>query len=428
MKFGSDERQDGGDRRQHLEQWARTDAKNDSVVPNWPSFDRRIEQVKNHHTATVITDFMDGFRSRSGALSDKFAEIQGKIEDDPKISVDRKDADVVASIAAADGEIRPRIVACQAEYKEWSDRFKTDLLQGVLNPKKQNTALHWGLLLLLLAIEAILNSRFFAETSEYGLLGGTMAAVTVSVVNVGPPILVAYFTHKLYYSKNAWLKYVGLVLAITLVILAVLFNYEVAEYRDRLLILADKPPSSLPEFYALLVIGFGIAVISFWKVFSFMDPFHRPRRCYLERKSAIDEYKVTALRPIIDAEKEIQSLKIQLDTTIAETHKLVSQEQIDFDYECDHAALDCNADVNYYYLIYHPLQTDPDPDMPEFKVQDFLFSPAKKAIDNTIQNLEKYGETANNEWRSKLAKAEEGLIEVHLKHQAVVIASLPSTT
>ena len=255
-----------------------------------------------------------------------------------------------------------------------------------------------------------------------------MAAVTVSVVNVGPPILVAYFTHKLYYSKNAWLRYVGLLLAIGLIVLAALFNYEVAEYRDRLLILADKPPSSLPEYYALLVIGCGIAVISFWKVFSFMDPFHRPRRCYSERKSAIDEYKAKALRPIIDAKQEIHSLKGQLDATIAKTFKLISQEQIDFTYQCDHATLQCNADVNYYYLIYHPLQTDPDPDMPEFEVQDFLFSPSKNTMDATIQNLKQYEEAATNEWRPKLAQAEEGLTEAHLKHQAVVIARLPSTT
>ena len=413
------------DRQLLLDQWARKDAKNDNSGPSCQSFDQRIQQITNLYTATVTTEFINGFRSRSDELLEKFADIEGRIQSNPDTFVARKEVDAVAAKAAADSHVLPKIIASDAEYQEWSMRFKTDLLQGVLNPKKKNVALHWGLLLFLLAVEAILNSRFFAETSEFGLLGGTMAAVTVSVVNVGLPLLVGYFTYKLYYNRIVWSKYVGLMLAVALVILAAKFNFEVAEYRDLLLISSSKPPSSLPEYYALLVIGGGIAIISFWKMFSFMDQFHRPRRCYRARLAAIEEYTMKALKPITDAQHEVQKLARQLSVAVANTDAFIAQQKLDFDHECEQATQMCNSDITVYYIEYAPLHADPDPDKPEFSVQDLAFSSGRVTMEKTIASLEHYRDAANSQCRPILAQVETGLDAAHKRFQAVVMASLP---
>ena len=329
-----------------LDRWAQQDAQNDNAKGsehNFPSFDGRVQYIVQQYIETINQNFMDDFRSRFTDLLDGFTNIVDRLTSTPQTYVKDIVNRVNTNIATADKRYAPNIASLQRELSDWEVRFPSGFHNGIANPKKQNAVWHWGVILFLLAVEVILNSRFFAETSEYGLLGGTMAAVVVSVVNVGLPILVGYFTHKLYYSKERSYRIIGLVLAALLVVFAAVFNYEVAEYRDHLLVNGGKPPSPLPEYFALLVIGGGIAVISFWKMFSFPDPFLRPRRCYQSKNDLVKDYENVSLKSIRDAQRTVSDTLQDVATQIQKAEQAIGSEKANFEFCCSRAIQNCNA-------------------------------------------------------------------------------------
>ena len=412
---------------QEVSQWAQEDATNDNAQGSehhFPSFNRRVQYIVDKYIGTITQDFMDDFQSRFDLLQNGLSSIAGRVLANPQTYVQEIVANVNADIAAAEKQYAPKITALQREREEWAERFQSGFHDGIANPKKQNIVWHWGVILFLLAVEVILNSRFFAETSEYGLLGGTMAAVVVSVVNVGLPILIGYFTHKLYYSKGHLLKYCGLFLATLLVVFAALFNFEVAEYRDQLLINGGKPPSPLPEYFALLAIGGGIAVISFWKMFSFMDPYLQARRCHQNREKVMEEYKSAALNSITDAQTTVKNVLKDISTRVTEAEQTIKIEKARFEFSCSQAIRHCNAMIGFYHLKYCPMKADPDPEEPELGDAEYDFSSARGLVSNRIENLEEYCRKATGEWQPVLQEADESLVSTQQRFQAVVVANI----
>ena len=410
-----------------LNQWAQEDAQNDNAKGaerEFPSFDGRVQHIVQNYTATITTNFIDGFQSRTSRLRNEFTNIAGRLVGDPQTYVQETINDVNIAISSAENQCAPKITDLQRELADWEARFKSGFHNGIANPKKQNAIWHWGVVLFLLAVEVILNSRFFAETSEYGLLGGTMAAVTVSVVNVGLPILVGYFTHKLYFSKGHIQRGAGLFFSILLVIFAAVFNYEVAEYRDRLMISAGKSPSSLPEYFSLLAIGGAIAVISFWKMFTFMDPFLRPRHCHYSRESAISDYENIALKSIREAQQRISDTLMDISISIDKAQNAIQSEKAGYEFRCSEAVRECTRKIGYYHLKYCPVKVDPDPEMPELGQEQYDFSSAQHLVIDTIRNLEENCARANDEWQPLMKETRQSLVSIHQRFQAVVVANI----
>ena len=410
-----------------LNRWAQQDAQNDNASGaehQFQSFDGRVQYIVQQYTGTITRDFIDDFQLRTKELRDGFADIVGRLVGDPQTFVQQTAGDVNAAMSTAEKQCAPKITDLQREVVEWESRFKSGFRNGIANPKHQNPIWHWGVVLFLLAVEVTLNSRFFAETSEYGLLGGTMAAIAVSVVNVGLPILVGYFTHKLYYSKGSLSRAAGLSLAILLVVFAAVFNYEVAEYRDRLLIDAGKSPSALPEYFALLAIGGAIAVISFWKMFSFMDPYSRPRRCLQNMDGVMKDYEDIALKSIRDAQKTVDGVLKDIAIRVDKTQDAIQSEKANFDFRCSEAIRECNKSVGYYHLNYCPAKFDPDPETPNLGEDRYDFSSAQGLVSHIIKNLEENCCRAKDEWNPVLEETRQSLVSSHSKFQAVVVAGV----
>ena len=410
-----------------LAQWAQRDALNDNArgsVQPFQSFSGRVKDIVAQYVATISKDFMDAFLSRSDKLQDGFTNVAGRLTVNPQTFIQNVEIQAINDIADADKRYASNITSLERELSEWETRFQSGFSDGIANPKKQNAFWHWGVILFLLAIEVILNSRFFAETSEYGLLGGTMAAVAISVVNVGLPTLVGYFAHKLYYGKGAVYKNAGLLLTAVLVVCAAAFNYYVAEFRDELLAAAGKPPSPLPEYLALFVIGGGIAVISFWKMFSFMDPYLRPRRCYQNKEEATREYENLALKSIKGAQNEVKEILKDIAVQTGKAEAAIQSESNDFDFRCAEAIRVSNEKIGYYHLHYCPFKANPDPERPDLGDDQYDFSAARTMVSQTIRNLEETCRRANDEWSPILIETSQGLVAALNKYQGVVVANL----
>ena len=308
----------------------------------------------------------------------------------------------------------------------WGKRFETELENGIANPKSHNRVWHWGLILFLLAVEAVLNSRFFAETSEYGMLGGTLAAVSVSVVNVGLPILFGFFAHLLYYSKSRIQSMCGLLLGVGFVGFSGSFNYAVAEYRDYLLLQAERETTAL-EYFSLLSIGCAIAVISFWKIYSYLDPFVRPKRCHDNILSATEDFQQNALRPLEIAGREINETQKNLKVKVDETVKGLKNSGADFQFTQTTAIQNADKTAKAYHLAYCPAKIDPDPPRPEVKEgKEYrsIFQAEQTLIEQRTENLNEQIKTARDKWEPKLVDAGGRIVDIRTKCQGAVTAGI----
>lgn len=87
--------------------------------------------------------------------------------------------------------------------------------------------------LILIAIEAAINAYLFSQGNEFGLLGGWLAAVIVSFVNVGLSALLGYMARYIH-CRNWLLKLGGLAFILGWMAFAVAINLAVAHFRDGL--------------------------------------------------------------------------------------------------------------------------------------------------------------------------------------------------
>ena len=97
--------------------------------------------------------------------------------------------------------------------------------------------LHWSIVFLMVVLESVANSYFFAQGSDLGLIGGFFQAVFVSVANIGVALFVGYFWR----NKNKEAEKIKAYFAMGIYIIFLLgFNLGVAHYRAALEISPDS--------------------------------------------------------------------------------------------------------------------------------------------------------------------------------------------
>lgn len=151
-----------------------------------------------------------------------------------------------------------------------------------------NRFLALSLLFLFIVVESALNGFFFAEGSEFGLVGGTMLAFGISVVNV------LVFGFCLGLGPARWqhhralpLRLVAWALLAAGVVLVVSANAFVAHYRDIFERFGETVPLEAVwaqlradpfglarlQSWLLFVLGLFFAGLGFWKGYRFDDPY-----------------------------------------------------------------------------------------------------------------------------------------------------------
>src|ERR1700722_13710388 len=96
------------------------------------------------------------------------------------------------------GPLREMYVSCRDELSDF--RTKHKLKRAARNPARRWTT--FGLLFLLIGIEAGLNGFFFAKGSEFGLLGGVGTAIGISFANVLSAFAIGLFPMRWLNRRN----------------------------------------------------------------------------------------------------------------------------------------------------------------------------------------------------------------------------------
>ena len=195
------------------------------------------------------------------------------------------------------------------------------------------------LAIILIAIEAGINAYLFSQGNEFGLLGGWLAAVIVSVVNVGCSAMLGYMSRYVN-CRNLMLKLGGFLFISAWLTFAVLINLGVAHFRDGLEsgtawraaaeaavpALLEKP-LQLASIESWLLVGIGllISTISFRKGWHTDDPYPGYGRVERALKKARSNYVAElnlALEDLAnhrdDAIAELQDANEQVRQGIAE--------------------------------------------------------------------------------------------------------------
>jgi hypothetical protein len=92
--------------------------------------------------------------------------------------------------------------------------------------------LHFGIILLILLIESVLNGLFFARGNDYGLLGGASQALIIALLNVGLAFAVGRYLMPLANHRSVAVKAISAGGLSLYVVIAFRYNLAVAHFRD----------------------------------------------------------------------------------------------------------------------------------------------------------------------------------------------------
>lgn len=198
------------------------------------------------------------------------------------------------------GPMRESYVSYRDELRDFREKHK--LKRAARNPARRWTT--FGLLFLLIGLEAGLNGFFFAKGSEFGLLGGVGTAVGISFVNVLFAFALGLFPIRWLNHRNFLFKFVGLIVTIAGLAGLVALHGFAAHYRDATAAVGEDrafeaalqtlktSPAALADLNSFYLFGIGLlwAFFAVWKGTTFDDPYPRYGAHYRRAVTARDTY------------------------------------------------------------------------------------------------------------------------------------------
>ena len=350
-----------------LKRYAVEDAILDGTDDQFQHFNNRLKYLVQMVNEKDVEKTVDEFRNWADKTEQKIEDWEKNIPN-PQREATQLETEMQMHLNKVENQLSHKIRQQQKEMSRWQQRFGESLQTHVSEPEKKNIVWLSGIILILLAVESIANSRFFAETSDLGLLGGTLAAITVSFGNVFVPLILAFFAHRWFYRPNVF-RNVGIGMIVLFFVWVVGFNYLVAEYREGLLLQVGKSLNTL-DYVLLFSLGVIVGVISFWKMWTFHDPYYEARKCANNLKETMDNFCDTALEPLTRRHKQYGDQTSEINAGKRGINTRLENTSIDFDAVHAKAIQDANSVIAIYYRHYCIRKVDPDPPYPDVITPD----------------------------------------------------------
>lgn len=198
------------------------------------------------------------------------------------------------------GPLRETFVSFRDELRDF--QVKNRLKRTARDPANRYTT--FGLLSLLIGVEAAVNGVFFAKGSEFGLVGGIVTAIGISFANVIFAFTLGLFPMRWMNHRNYVVKLVGLVFSIAGIASLVALHGFAAHYRDAIAVVGEdravqaavdsllKSPFVLSDLNSYYLFGIGAvwAFTAIWKGYTNDDPYPRYGAYYRRLASARNKY------------------------------------------------------------------------------------------------------------------------------------------
>ena len=222
------------------------------------------------------------------------------------------------------GELEQRVYEALKAKREYA--FFNYANKRTSDPKLDKWQFIVFFLVVPLVIESLLNGNFFAEASDFGLIGGAATAVIISALNVSLGFIMglgpARYCQHVKGSHLFWAlpAYVGMI------VLIVLFNLAVGHYREMLIANPDAQslqvvprmlanPLGVYEFksLALVIVGCIVAFVSASKGYSAFGSYPGHATAYKrwrQRWNAVEEER---RRLDVELLPELEAVRGQID-------------------------------------------------------------------------------------------------------------------
>lgn len=266
-------------------------------------------------------------------------------------------------LALAEDEVRD-------SYQELMD-FKAD--HGLKRPayKGVSGVVAWSTFLISGIVESVLNSLMLKVNDDYGYLGGFLAAVVISSINVGMAAFVGRFLFPSHYHKSLARKIFAWVLTSAWIAFALLWNLLAAHFRDVKAAGMEMPEKqALVEFingpwqldsiysYGLLVLGIIFSIVAAITALKMKDPYPGYGELYQRHEDRCREYadkiedatdELTVIRD--EATSGAGSIRNQLSVQFGERGRIIASREFhrsSYHNHQRHLEETCNGLLDYY--------------------------------------------------------------------------------
>lgn len=210
---------------------------------------------------------------------------------------------------------------------------------------------HFGVMVLILAVEAAINSGFFAAASPYGLSGGFTQALVISFINVTLSFLFGWKLLPLFHHIEPWRRGVATIVTVGYVLLIGSLALITAHYRAALTLSPESADTLAFERLVDDPLGIGavaslflifvtviIAVIGCMDGYTFDDPYPGYGRVYRAHTDTREDYDETrellkdrileaGRRTVSEYEARISAMKSQVLELQVDHEQLKTLEQ-----------------------------------------------------------------------------------------------------
>jgi hypothetical protein len=246
-----------------------------------------------------------------------------------------KAKDALAKLGAvgirAEAELGHRKRSYLEAYEELTDfRERHRLKRPARDKSRRWTA--FGLMVVLVAFESVLNGLFFAKGANHGILGGVGTALGISVVNVLFAFLLGYGPARWINYRNFVVRAFALLLTVAGSVLIVSLHGFAVHFREAMVAVGEdrafvtavesllRTPWRVTDLTSLYLFGLGLlfAFGAFWKGCTFEDPYPGYGPMYRREAAAREDYS----EHHADLFDELEDIK---DDTVADLDSSIKQ-------------------------------------------------------------------------------------------------------
>ena len=229
------------------------------------------------------------------------------------------------------------VIESERELKRFRERH------GLKRPPRDYAAATYkiGVLVLILAIESLLNGFFLSKGSDFGLIGGFLQALLIASINVFCGVAIGRLVLPWVTHRNWSARAVASVGIATYLLANTGFNLAVAHYRNAVAsdpfeassiayrsLLANPLGIDDLQSWSLFIIGFLFSLIAAYDGFRMNDPYPGYGQRMKQNLEALDEYNALKDELLGDLEQIKKSSEEKMDDLV----RSIATRESEFDF------------------------------------------------------------------------------------------------